>query len=514
MRLDRYRNCSRLLIKDRDGRIPNIQVMLVGGQGSGKSMFTEVITEEFHKHGYLVIVLTDVKDAFEFAYAMFKPKERYHLDLLRKEGKEPEAKGVQIYQPFTFNIPKEKLPEINFFTYPIKSLGREALSLILETKLDKESMRVLLNTINDLKSDEGLFKLIYKINRKVTKKEGLLIKADSDFNLKYGEASRTNIKEITSFFKPFIKDFFLMPENFKYNLDIGKLLKNQKDYHLLNLNFIKDNKLKALNYLLFFDAIYSNRGKCKYPILFVIEEIGNLTPFKSKGYQEFLADYLRPRLKTLRRDSSFILNNQVWHDIDSKIRSYATDYYLGKLEMADMSIIKKVYTYSKDVVYAISRLQRGHFIRIGMENETMNAIRCLLPRHCHAEEGYDFIKMYRKEFPERMVEYSDLLREMKLIQDEEKRQVSLLVKKDRKEEKDYDEKLKKQREKQQQAKEEIKRLKEETKQIKSSEIDEIKNGCVDDYKEGMSLRAIARKYNKSHPTIKKWLEDSGIAIRE
>ena len=113
-----------LSLKDDYGKIRNEQILIIGKSGWGKGLAMEGIAEKFYKAGYIVLCIADPKDELELAYSMFEPKERYHLDHLRKIGKRPEAKKVKIYHPFTFNLQVNKsFPDINFYTISLKDLG-------------------------------------------------------------------------------------------------------------------------------------------------------------------------------------------------------------------------------------------------------------------------------------------------------------------------------------------------------------------------------------------------------
>lgn len=101
----------------------NDQILIIAKSGGGKTLAGEGIVEEFHKAGYLVLVIADPKDEFEYCYQMFEPKEKYHLEHLTRIGKTPSKKKVKIYHPFTFNIPNDYLPEMTLFTFSLKDLG-------------------------------------------------------------------------------------------------------------------------------------------------------------------------------------------------------------------------------------------------------------------------------------------------------------------------------------------------------------------------------------------------------
>ena len=83
-------------------------------------MAVENIVEEYHNMGYTVIIISDNKEEIEWGYAEFLPIEKYHLDGLREISKKPGTKKVKIYSPFTFRLPRNKIPDFNIFTLSLK----------------------------------------------------------------------------------------------------------------------------------------------------------------------------------------------------------------------------------------------------------------------------------------------------------------------------------------------------------------------------------------------------------
>ena len=49
-------------LKNEYDKIENQQVLIIAKSGAGKTLATEGIAEEFHKNGYLVLVIADPKD--------------------------------------------------------------------------------------------------------------------------------------------------------------------------------------------------------------------------------------------------------------------------------------------------------------------------------------------------------------------------------------------------------------------------------------------------------------------
>ena len=156
-----------LYLKNEYGKILNEMIFVIAKTGWGKGLSTEGIAEEFHDAGYTVIVIADPKQEVEFGYAQFLPEERYHLNHLRLIGKMPQTKQVKIYHPFTFKIPKNQIPDYNFFTIPLKSLGRKEWGMIAETGWDTDTIKLLLDASKNVKNDIGLYGFLHYIQEMV-----------------------------------------------------------------------------------------------------------------------------------------------------------------------------------------------------------------------------------------------------------------------------------------------------------------------------------------------------------
>ena len=128
-------------LKDKYKHIPNVMIFIVAGSGWGKGLATEAMVEEFHRAGYVILCIADPKQELEMGFAEFMPKAEYHLENLRLVGKKAETKKVKRYHPFTFNIPKRRLPPFEFFTIPLKSLERSEWGLIAERNSDSDTMK-------------------------------------------------------------------------------------------------------------------------------------------------------------------------------------------------------------------------------------------------------------------------------------------------------------------------------------------------------------------------------------
>lgn len=250
-------------------------ITIMGGMFCGKTMATESLVESCHKKGYVIIYLYNPKKGdYESCYAMFEPQDKSQLAALKKEGRTPSKKNVKIYHPFTFNIPDKLLPEINWFTLPIKSLNRELISCIAETRYTTDSVSSLLNAINVLPEDAPIHDLIHYLHNSMTKSKtqyggGSLLDSNL-FSLESPQRiTRCNVDEIVSWFKPFLTDYFLTPSNFKLNLDVKKILSDQKSYHYLDTSYIQDSKSVVFATMAFFNEIMNNISRANHKVLYL-----------------------------------------------------------------------------------------------------------------------------------------------------------------------------------------------------------------------------------------------------
>lgn len=419
----------------------NQQIMLVSGAGGGKTSSAENILEEYHDRGYLVVSVADPKDEYELAYAQFEPKERYHVKQLSKIGKEPIAKQVKLYHPFSFNLPKySELPPFNIFTFPITDITRDEISFITESHSDLDIVRLLKNNVDDLGRDDSLFDLLLEVERKVKGKKrniggkDIAVPDASNFFLKTGTTGTIKtVSDLSSYFRPFLTDYFLAPKSFEMNLDIGAMLRDQKSYHVLAYKYIKDEKMKNFVSLMWFNTILNNRELCKCPIVFYIPEVRILTPFRGRGHKEFLADSLRTKLSKIRSfgkgGCSSVMETQVWTGVDEEVRDSSTETLFGNIGgLGDIERVAKILKWRKETVDMVSNLDSGQFIIKGKER-LGSFIQIFMPSHMHKEEKYGFVEMFRQHYPEKMVKYKETVDLVKKAQDQHKNKAKELTRK-------------------------------------------------------------------------------------
>lgn len=496
------------------GEIQSQQYLVSGGSGSGKTRSVlSPLAFYYYNHGFKIIDLSDVKNTMEGAFCCMEPVDKHHLKKLRKFGVPIMGMPTKILHPFTFKIPNRKLPEIQFFTFPIKSLGRDQLSFISETKTDTSTIKVLMDTINDLKKDQGLPHLIYYSEEKSESQENLkgkqLRSLDTNAFFTKGAQGSTQktISNAIGLFKPFHSgeeaDYFLTPMNCKLNINMEEIINDQRHYTILTSKYIPDPKIREFVIDAFLHELIKclESGKAKYPIFLKIEEVRTLVPDTTEGYKTFLCEDMKNMLSTWRnkgRGNTTAMSTQVYFGVHRDIRSSITELFLGKTASIDeIRDIKKMGINTSDM-NVIKELETGEFVSTTPDKYTQPH-KPLQPPHRHAEEGTNFEEEYEKVFPEKMQTYTEEKEYMKNIKEKIDNEVKAMAEK-------YNQEIinsAKNKEKQQQERQE-KKIQEHTEKIlkksrKQEEFDiNIARVWSKKYTEGMSYQKIADEYKIKH----------------
>jgi len=495
-----------LTLLDDYGRTPSIQIGFYADTGHGKGMSEEGFIEEWKKTtNGVVIILADPKNEAEFSFANFEPKERYHLQELKKDGIEPSSHPVKLYHPFSFNIPKMLLPKINFYTFSFKDLNRQDWSILSETKSDSATIKLLNRASAELKREEGLFMFMQNVKKLTASNKGKKRKVGTskDFYLVEPAGTAKSITEIKQLLYPFQNNYFLSKDNSNYKLDYEKILSDSDSYHVFLSMWLYDEKLQEfcvlhlLNSFILEIQKLSNKQKFKKPVLFVIPEIKKLCPVRAEGYKEHLANALGDALDTVRsvgRGVSIIYDSQTWSGIDEKIRT--GESLFGRLKTKDKELVCKALSYTRENKDRLKTLSEIKCAFLRYEHEDDGIYRFFLPSHMHKEENDNWIETYKNNGRE-MLLYDSLKKEMRKEFDKENSEVKEMVKK-------AIEIEEKEKELKNERKEERKRESQKVKNpIKETEItDEMAKKFYDKWKiQKMSLREIEREM-KEDPLIK------------
>lgn len=496
-------------LRDNFNNILPEQRMFFATSGHGKGLALEQFIEKWKEStGGVVIYLADPKDEAEGTFVMYEPKERYHVEKLKSDGSRPTKHKCKIYHPFTFNIPKGYLPDINFFTIPLKSLGREEWSILAESSWDSEAIKLLLRCGDNLSRNKGLFEFLLDVEKLVdgNKDKKKNTRDMKNFGLKVGGGTAKSLTEIAGLLHPFRINYFLRKESCPNSLNWEKILTDTESYHVFLSMWLKDEKLKEFMVLTLLEQIIENRQYAKTQILLVIPEVRFLCPRNPQGYKFFLSNAIANKLSTIRsqgRGISSVLDSQVWFDTDDKIKGSATITYFGKLSTRDQEAVKKAMTYKRDIYENLLNMKQNTYYIAGHEDSGL--FRFFFPRHMHKEPSYNWIETYRKNNLN-MVKYNELVSYMRKELDDEENIVRELIKKEIEDNRKISEEKKKAKEERDEKKTPVKReVDDEDKDFKARLIYEMFNDSSLSSRE-KSWRSIGRKYGVSHLTAKKYYE--------
>jgi len=502
-------------LRDEYGRIPNQQIFICAKSGYGKGFASEGIAEEFHDTGkFITIVIADPKDEWEWAYAMFKPRERYHLKELKRQGKEPSKKEVKIYVPFSFNIPNTYLPEFIPYTLSLKSMGREEWSILAELTFESESIRLLLQACREISNEDGIYGLLHYIQDLVKRrKKGKEIQADSkSFYLPIAGGTSKSTTEIAGYLQPFKQDYILAKENCPLNLSWKEILSNQKPYYIFTNGWITDEKIKEFLVLSLLNQIIKNRKFAKRPILIIIPEIGRLTPnlrgIKTVGYKSFLANKIRDLLITMRsmgKGISSIYDSQIYWKTDEDVVSSATVTLFGEVSTKDSEQISKVMNYKREIRDQLKKSEYEHsFVVAGRED--IGGITIFAPSHAHCEESDNFFERYHEEYSDKERKYVNTIEMMKKMYKQEEEKFREKIKRKQKEEREKKLKEEREKEKERVGKDKVDEKIDKAKEIeKKSKIQLMK--LIYEMKESepeISWRELGRRFEIDTKTAQKY----------
>lgn len=503
--------------KDQFNRIPNIQVQIYGKSGSQKGMFSEGLCEvwQYLTKG-IVIWLVDPKKEVEGSYASYQPEEFYQLNRLKMDGMVPRTHETKLYHPFTFNIPDKKyLPDINFYTIPIKALGDSEFGILAETDFESETVKLMERARDNLLNDGGIYTFLHDIERLTegSKSKKHPIREPENFYLKSGVGTAKSVAEASNCLRPFFyNDYFLSKENSKYNLNWKEILNDNSCYHVFFTKWLDplSEKVHGFVALSLLNQIIRNLDYSEKPVLLVIPEVLFLCPEYVMGWPYFLGKAFEKAFITMRgkgRGVSSIVDSQSWDKTSKKITGSGVITFFGKLNPGDLERICKARNYNKQVREMIVNLKVNEFLFV--DNEDQGIFRAFLPRHMHKEEKYNWIEMYKRKFRSKLKRYNELRDTMSKEYKSEENNIIDKIKLDEKKQKDEKEKEEKEQiDKSTQGKkltEEIKKTK-----TKKQELDNTKKKLILDYLENPNVldnekseRKVAKKFEISRPTVHK-----------
>lgn len=476
--------------------------------------------EEYHKKGYLIINLLDIKDEFENCFSMFEPKSDWHINTLKYFGKKTSKKKVKIYHPFTFNIPKKLLPDINFFTFPIKSLDREDIVMLLEAYGDTESVKLMMNVIRTMPNTTTFYEFIHILKKAVEKADSKEQQEENElmFGLDISSKStQSNLAEILGSLTAFEDNYMLTELNNDLNLNLKEIFNDQEHYHCLVTNWIgrkillgeshtisKDMKLKYFVIQKFFRSIINNIKDCKYPICFVIEEVKRLTPigYMAQNYQKRMSIVLSEQLITIRNKGLgcvAVLNTQNMFDVNGSVIDASNFQLLMRTQARfDLNNYLKVFGMTPRITREIQSLGLSEY-KINNPSYLDYTFIGIPPSHGHKETSYNFFKLYKEAYPEKLKKYNEIINYMEIKKKESKELLKEAIAQSRKN------KIKEPKEKTEKIEKELEEVKEEKKQLEVDVKEELMQRAYELYIGGKSLRGVGKELNINYESIRKYI---------
>lgn len=502
-------NRTYLSLRDEYGKTQPFQCQIYAKSGYGKGLASEMLVEKWKEAtNGIVLYIADPKNEAEATFCQYLPKERYHTERLKLDGVIPKTYSAKVYHPFTFNIPEGFLPEINFFTLSIKDMSREEWSILAETSFDSETIKLLMRVSHDLKKNDGLFNFLHEIQRLVkgVKNKKLSNYDPKNFYLSVGAGTSKSITEVAGLLSPFKTNYFLRKDSCDLKLDWKNILTDNKNYHVFLSMWLKDEKLQQFMVLSLLKQVIENRHFAKKPILLVIPEIRVLCPIYPQGYKLFLSTALTNALSTIRsmgRGIFSLSDSQNWEGTDKGVKGSATITFFGELSTSDSEAVCKAMQYQRPIREQLQSMNyRNSYLMAGKENE--NAFRFFYPSHRHKEADYNWIETYKEFFSDKMVRYSELKKQMQKEIEKEEEEIRIRVEKILQEELAQIENKKNNKEEKKE-----KPVKKEVEEDKDKQT--IKKLCHEMFtntlldKKDRTFRAIGRKLNINHLTVKKYI---------
>jgi len=317
----------------------------------------------------------DAKNQFEPAFALFEPDDNYHLQRLAQQREQPQTRDIIIYHPFTFDLPKnKKLPPLEIITYPLPEIRRDGLGFLLESEPDTTpaAMSMFIEEADRADAATSLYDVLYNVQEKVKATTGKKKKQDLKNLFQFGlmgsaAGSMKEFGQLQFAFEPFLKkDFMIQSADCPLNLDIKKMFRNHRAYHILSTKWIKDEKMRTFAMFMWVQLIIKYREECRHPVCIIFDEITTYAPYNAKGYKSHVANLLRNIVKFRNMGKGGMLSltiGQNFQNIDTRVRTNPGKTLFGNFGVqSEVEALKKAF--GAHMGPLITSLQRGEFVDV------------------------------------------------------------------------------------------------------------------------------------------------------
>lgn len=493
--------------------IENSVCAFIGGTGSGKSVFCNHMAYKLFENNYTVVYITEKKgDEYANAFCSFKPKAKYHLNFLERQGKDPVKVPVKLYHHFSFNIPyRKKLPPIRFFTSSVKELNEIKLSAIFPG--DSESaIGICQDIAESLEDDEDIYDYTWKVYLSTLENNPMMKDKMTDLYLPYEKlGGNVVLRSIRQGLKMFNKeDFYLHADNSPYKLDFKDMLNDNNNLHYLSTKWLKSRKSKLLSVIYFLTGIEDalDSGQINKKVCLVFEELKILVGRGSSSKQEsILLDILYKLFSRIRTKAMVLATMQSYFDLPKKFRGLFNKIFLGKLNFTDLMDFIDDANFRKIDEDKFYKLKTGDFViwESRNQNEKVSDIfRVWLPPFANAEQGEDYFNKFSKLNKSKLTNYTQIYNRMKKIKAEAEKKAKKRTQEFMKKREKEKEEAKQTKSKEVQAlKDKLEQEKKEKKEIIMRNVYELKEDNPD-----LSWREIANRVEgvDTHQTAKKYYE--------
>lgn len=507
------------------GIVENVMVLVVGGSGSGKSVFANVASVDIAESSDRTIIYITEKKTEELANAfhVFEPEMEYHLRLLQLQKQNKKTHLAKIYHPCTLFANskgqpyKLKIPEINWYAYPVKALSEFFFRSILAT--DSEiAIDTCLDICNDLSDEATLWDFLHILNQRINEESEVVDKLTLLTEQSAGD--KRTVRNVSMAFKNFFDDYFLHPNNSPYLLDFVKLCNDSEHIHHFTSKWINSNVRKAVNIieiLVNIDKALAS-GKVKKQLVLVLEEIKILFPPKNiPRYLQQLVNLIWELLTRIRTKAMVIATSQSIFSLDPEIITSFQAIFIGKIDKNDYRRLRKDYGFTENELVRIRKLKTGEFVWWETEDNSEEKIGATfkvdVPTFANHEQGQDFFSKFLETFPEKCSTNTQFYKEFKAYRnDHYKRRKEANAKLREQKKKDQEIKEARKDKAQPEVLEKVKQLKQEKRTMIMKNVYErvmmhavIKEGVVS-FEKGWSWSRIARNVGgiKHHKTAEKY----------
>jgi type IV secretory pathway VirB4 component len=230
----------------------------------------------------------------------------------------------------------------------------------------KVSNALIMNTLAGLDRTETFFDFLQVLVEKTKKRQ-----EPAFTELSEGKSYHAGI--IKSKFSLFAEYGILAPENYSYNLDIERMLKQPDIVEVFSTRLVKDKKIRDLLVMYLMKELRKYAIKYRRPTVLVLDELADLCPAKSENYKKVLSNFIGTFLKTMRNMNISVIGlAQDINDIYETVQNGFTQICLGALSSGNA---RKYYAerfgLSKGELDLLMQAPRGTFIAIGIETKKL-----------------------------------------------------------------------------------------------------------------------------------------------